>query len=238
MRARVRVAVYSAIYGDYERAARPVPPDLPCLAIMYTDRDDLVAPGWDVRVVKHRFASPQAAWRPDIVDPMLAHKWWKCHPREAVGDLGVDASIWLDGSMEICGSGAEFVANNLAALGEDDWAGVRHPWRDCVYTEGEYSATLVFRYNGPALLDQIAYYRDAWGHPDAWGLFATGHITRRHTEAVAMLGRAWWWHNVHWSHQDQVSLPVLMRYVSEVRGLRFNYNLPWHQWWQLHPHGA
>jgi hypothetical protein len=191
-----------------------------------------------VRVVKHHFASPHDAWRQDIVRPMLAHKWWKCHPDQAVGDLGVDASIWLDGSMEIATSGAQFVALNLAALGEDDWAGVRHPWRDCVYSEAEYSATLIYRYCGPALLEQAEHYRQAWAHPYAWGLFATGHITRRHSPAALTLGRAWWWHNVHWSHQDQVSLPVLMRYVSAVEGLRFNYNLPWAQWWHLHQHGA
>jgi len=50
-----------------------------------------------------------------------------------------------------------------------------------------------------------------------------------------------WWHEcLRWSHQDQVSLPVLLRMSDrgELPPVRWNTNMPWAQWWGLHEHGG
>jgi hypothetical protein len=242
-----RVALLSAVYGGYEGTPKRVPADLPVPAVMFTDSRDFAraaaAVGWIPAVIKPpvSFEVNPANGDPAVVRPMLEHKYWKTHPQVAMSCVGlaadVDTTIWLDGSMEINCSGQSFVDRNLAALGDDDWSAMAHPWRRCVFAEAVYSSTLVFRYDSAAMLRQHDHYLEM-GHPRGWGLFATGHMVRRHTAQVAALGERWWQHNLIWSHQDQLSLPVLMRRAAELGELRHNTNLPWAGSWELHPHGA
>ncbi|HET6482086.1 MAG TPA: hypothetical protein VFG35_18930, partial [Actinoplanes sp.] len=138
---------------------------------------------------------------------------------------------------------AELLDRCLAALGDDDWSVMRHPWRNCVFDEATYSATLVTRYDSAAMMRQHdRYLSDVWNHPRGWGLFATGNMVRRHTNTVWCLGEEWWGHNQTFSHQDQISLPVLFRTYAEGDHigprLRWNANLPWGEMWHLHPHGC
>jgi len=160
---------------------------------------------------------------------MLNHKYWKTHPEHALPEH--DISIWVDGSMEIVVD--RFVDKCLAALGDDDWACMRHPARNCIYPEAEYSATLTWRYDAPSILAQAEFYKAF--HPRDWGLIATGFCVRRHNRYVTALCRDWWHEIVHRNHQDQISLPVLMRIHQDH--VRMNYNLPWHEWLYHYEHG-
>lgn len=251
--------VYSAIYGDYEATAKQLPADLPCPAVMFTDNQKIAeqAPraGWIVHfedAVYRTFDVDPANGDPAIVAPMLAHKWWKTHSNYALSVIGTRVemdrprvSIWLDGNMALKVGGATFVDACLTALGDDDWSVMRHPWRSCIYDEAEYTATVcAYRYDAAAIRRQIvAYELPPWSHPRGWGLPASGFMVRRRNQLVADAGEGWWQHNLRFSHQDQISLPVVLREFSrpevlDHRPLRFNYNLPWAQHWDLLPHGA
>lgn len=229
----LKVALYSALYGPYDWV-KPIPPNLGVPAYMYTDRqvtaEKAEAQGWQPRIVNHGIATLNG--EVSITAPMLAHKWWKTHPHLACPD--VDISLWIDGSMEIIVD--NYVERCLAALGDDDWSCVPHPARMCIFTEADYSATLVWRYDGPSIRSQAEFYRRVLGHPANYGLIATGANVRRHTPAVLELGRHWWWECIVRSHQDQVSLPALLRLAEGA--VPWNANLPWHQWWRLWEHGG
>jgi alkaline ceramidase TOD1/glycosyltransferase MUCI70-like protein len=247
-----RVAIYSAIYGSYEATAKPLPADLLCPAYLFTDSEQIAIQcehvgGWTAiydTSPYERFTPDPANGDPALVAPMLAHKFWKTHPLEADFKASGDAfgfpaeiTIWLDGNMQIKGSGVAFVDRCLAALGEDDWSVMRHPWRDCIYAEAEYTATVcAYRYSPEAIRRQVAAYEaPPWSHPRGWGLPATGNMVRRHTEIVQAAGEAWWSHNLQYSHQDQLSLPVVFAEYGDR--LRYNYDLPWGELWELIPHG-
>lgn len=221
----MNVALYSALYGEYDWV-KPVP-DLGVPAILYSDRPR-DAPGWEVRVVNHFIATTKGS--PSITSPMLAHKYWKCHPHLAVPDA--DITMWIDGSMEIVVD--DYVSRCLEALDQDQWSCVRHPSRTCIYPEADFSSTLTWRYDAEAVLRQAAFYRSI-GHPADYGLVATGANVRRHTDKVIEVSEQWWIECLQWSHQDQISLPVLFRLSEEE--LTWNYNLPWFEWWFLHEHG-
>lgn len=224
----MRVGLYTAIFGESDWP-KPIP-DLGIPNIMYTDSEKTAeqaqAVGWRTSIIKHYIATVKGS--PAITAPMLAHKFFKCHPHKALP--GCEISIWIDGSMEITVD--DYVERCLLALGSDDWACVRHPARQCIYPEAAFSATLTWRYDKAAILAQAEFYRTF--HPPNWGLIATGANVRRHTSDVIELCHNWWIENLQWSHQDQLSLPVLLR-LAEGK-VKFNYNLPWHSDWILHEH--
>lgn len=225
----VAVALHTAIYGPYD-SVKKLPSSLGVPAYLHTDSDRTAEAaadlGWTPQVVRHGIATFNGP--PAVTAPMLAHKWWKTHPDLACPDAEV--TLWVDGSMTVLDS---YVDRCMAALGDDDWVLVKHPWRTCALDEARYSATLTWRYDAEALTRQHDHY--AGFHPAGWGLFASGASVRRHTPAVLELGRQWWTECLNWSHQDQVSLPVLLRLAAD--SIRWNMNMPWEQWWLLHPHG-
>lgn len=224
----MKVALYTAVYGQSDWI-KPVPDvDVECL--LYTDSVvtamEAAKLGWSAQLYPHYIATLKGD--PRITAPMLAHKWWKTHPELAVPDA--DVSIWIDGSMEVVVQ--NYVDLCLEALATDDWACVPHPVRGCIFTEAEYSATLTWRYDAPSILAQAEFYRTF--HPPNWGLIATGNNVRRHTPEVIELSNQWWIENLAWSHQDQISLPVLLR-LAEGK-VKWNMNLRWHQDWRLWGH--
>ncbi len=222
------VVLYSAIFGRYDRP-KPLPFDLDVPAVMFTEDEETTKiaaeGGWEVR-----FWRPMVEW-----SPMMNHKWLKLHPHVVLNDSAT--TLWIDGSMTVLYS--DYGRRCIDALGDDHWAMVPHPSRRCIYDEANFSATLTWRYDAAAMLAQVEYYRAILGHPAQWGLVATGANTRRNVPQVNALCEHWWWENIHRSHQDQLSLPVLLRIAESAewgRGLRWNTNLPWHQWWHLAEH--
>jgi len=216
----VQAAIYSAIYGAYD-LPKVIPPAINVPCIMFTDDRDLVAPGWEI-IVEYPPMS-------DNWSPMMKHKWYKLHPTLALP--GIDVSMWLDGSMTILVD--DYVDRCLQALGNDHWVMVRHPIRCCIYDEAIFSAHLPW-YDARAMLAQVDYYRSI-GFPARWGLAASGANVRRHCDIVANTCEHWWYENLNRSHQDQLSLPVMMWLMSE-RGLKWNWNMPWHAWWHISDH--
>ena len=218
----MRIALYSAIYGGYD-LPKVIPASLGVPAYMFTNNSDTAnlakERGWRVK-----FVDLDTSW-----SPMMKHKWWKIHPEKALPDY--DVSMWIDGSMTVIVD--DYVDRCVNALDNDDMVMVPHPSRNCIYDEAAYSATLTWRYDAQAITAQAAYYRTI-GHPTQWGLFATGANVRRHNDAIRDLGRHWWWENTQRSHQDQISLPVLVKLAGN--NLKWNTNMPWFQWWHLSEH--
>jgi len=230
-----RVALYTAIWGGYE-TPKPLPDGLTCHAYLFSDSVvtafKAAAYGWCAKVMSdHYFPEEHLSTHgdPEIVVPMLNHKWFKMHPGEVLPDY--DVSLWIDGSMELIVD--DYAERCLAALGDDDWSCVPHPARSCIYPEADYSATLTWRYDADSILAQKAHYEQF--HPPGAGLIATGAMARRHTPEVLELSRLWWDECVNWSHQDQLSLPVLLRLWEDK--VRWNSRMTWHQDWILHEHG-
>jgi hypothetical protein len=216
------VVLYTAIYGDRYDTVKPVG-QAGCRTVLFTDNPDLRGDaergGWDEVVVDPLERIPT---------PMLRAKWWKTRADVAVPDAEV--SLWIDGSMTPVVGYAE---RCLKALEDVDIAFTPHPWRDCIYTELAASVGLP-KYDAAAMTAQCEGYRLA-GHPEHWGLFATGAIARRHVRPVHELGHVWWRENIDHSWQDQLSLPVVVR---RAQNIRWAASLPWAQWWAYTDHGV
>ena len=148
----------------------------------------------------------------------LDAKWWKLNPDEALP--GEDVTIWIDASVTILR--ADFADLCLAELGDDDALFMRHPWRDCIYTEAAASLVpgLDSKYGRQFLPEQMDHYR-AQGHPEGWGLIQSTVLVRRDNDRVRELNDRWWAEIVQWSIQDQLSLPYVVRRMKDLR---------WHYW--------
>jgi len=218
----VNVTLYTAIYGDRYDAVKPVA-QAGCRTVLFTDLPDLEDHarhlGWDEVVV-----DPLER----LGTPMLRAKWWKTRADVAVPDT--DVSLWIDGSMTPV---VDYAAKCVEALTDLDMALTPHPWRDCIYTELAASVGLP-KYDAAAMTAQCKAYR-LTGHPEHWGLFASGAIARRHVRAVAEFGHLWWRENLDHTWQDQLSLPVVLRRCAN---LRWAANLPWATWWAYTDHGV
>jgi hypothetical protein len=143
------------------------------------------------------------------VHPNRAAKGPKLRPWE---HTSAPASVWVDASFRV--TSPDFVAGALsytsAVLSSLAIAQFVHPWRDCVYTEAEESAKLA-KYAGEDFGPQVKDARGT-GHPDHWGLWATGVIARQHDSLkVFDLGKDWADLIDRFTFQDQVSQPVALR---------------------------
>lgn len=228
-----RIAVYSAVYGDYD-----VPAELPKLqdpngsnvpAVLYTDRK-MTVPGWRVRV-KPMDDIPEAS-----TDNLKA-KYWKLFPDIAVPRA--DITIWLDGNFTV-DNPERFIYDALNALGDDMLSLPTHPTlgRNCVYKE-LHACQNIWPSRSVEFQAQEDFYRHI-GHPESYGLYATGIMVRRHTDQIAGLAKHWWHEVVTRTHRDQASLPVLLRILSEERGVgehvTWNTNYRWGQNFHLRSH--
>lgn len=133
--------------------------------------------------------------------PNRAAKFPKCLPAEYTD---APCSVWVDASFQVVSD--QFVTEALAWA--DPIAQFRHPERSCIYAEAQASAYA--KYHGEPITEQVGHYLEA-GHPQNWGLWATGVIARHHTPEVVAFGLAWLDEIDRWSFQDQLSEPFALR---------------------------
>ena len=192
----MRATVLSCIMGGYDTPKPPARQTVDTEFLMVTDDPALDAPGWEV------FYEPT---RPGM-HPNRQAKYPKMTPWCYTD---APASVWVDASFQVISP--TFVAEALDYA--HPLAQFEHPWRSCLFEEAVASAPIP-KYAGEPIVDQAAYYRTL-GHPEGWGLYATGVIARRHDDPrVKRLGERWL-HECHrWSFQDQVSEPFVLREVG------------------------
>jgi hypothetical protein len=185
------IVAYTAIYGGYDQL-KPHPPNSEIGAwICYTDDPDLECDGWEIRY------DPLE----QFPHPRLAAKWWKCHPPTAA------RSIWIDGSMQLVEPA--FVSEMLDPLVYADIALFAHPDRTSIIDEAQVSM-MMQKYAGLPVMEQAKYYVADWGWADN-ELWASTTMARNHHSHVLQMGAAWFAECEHWTYQDQISLPPLIR---------------------------
>ncbi|MFJ8538168.1 glycosyltransferase domain-containing protein [Streptomyces sp. NPDC093591] len=193
-----QVAIVTAIYDGYD-SLKPVLPqagvDVEWICVHDGEPPDAeAAQGWTLVYEPRPGVHPNRAAKHPKYEP------WR------YTDAGV--SLWVDASFRVVS--AQFAIEAVAKLtDEEPIAQFVHPWRNCLYAEAKESAGLA-KYAGEPVLEQADRYSEL-GHPESWGLWATGVIGRRHTAAVRELGVRWLAETYEWSFQDQISQPFVLR---------------------------
>lgn len=210
------IHIVTGIYGTIDHLKDIWQQTVPCTWNLVTDQAHLNPRGWNMIFEQ----------QVDGRHPRLRAKEPKLRPWRYVGDPG-DVWIWVDGSMEIVNHRfAEELADGSEPLSQ--WA---HPDRVCIQPEAALSATLPKYFETP-VLDQAAHYANI-GHPDNWGLWATGLIVYR--QPLPYLADLWWAEMNQWGYQDQISQPVALR-AAGIRPVNLPFDLRSNPWIRLHSH--
>lgn len=192
----MRIVAYTAAFGE-QPAPHTQPLDLGIPLVCYTDRPDLVAPRYDVRVMRSTFA-----------DPRMMARYVKIMAHEVLGP--VDWAIWFDAEV-IFKTGR--MGALVDSLGSGSLAAHAHSMRDCVYDEAAVCKHA--RLDDPRRIDALmTRYRER-GYPARAGLFESGLLVRRLTDPnVVRLNETWWRDVLEGSTRDQLSLPVVARQLG------------------------
>lgn len=182
--------VVSAIYGGYDD---PKPhPSHPNVTDWRLFTDDLRVDrdGWSVRFHPSRRRHPRMAAK--------RHKL-SCQTSD-------EPVVWMDGSIAL--RGPQFFDVLADGLTQGDLVMFRHPDRDCIYPEADVSAQMA-KYAGQDVHGQVDWYRRQ-GWQEHAGLWASTTFAYNPTPKIAAFLDDWWAHNVAFTYQDQLSLPVVL----------------------------
>ena len=175
-----RKAVYTFIFGDYDDLKTPCVLTEGWDYICFTDDPNLHSDVWRVRVSPRRTTDHALETKKFAVKHMILFY----HYLE-----GYDLSLSIGGQIVINCNLDDFLSEHFNDTG--DMLLCRHPWRDCVYEEGEECKRI--GKDDPQRIDaQMQRYRRE-GYPQHYGLYSTGIIARRHGRPHLNAMCALWW---------------------------------------------
>jgi hypothetical protein len=206
--------IITSIFGSYDHPKAFEPQSIPCRMLMVSDQSQHPSCRWEVMI--------------DPREPERSPRFMAKRPKLFPWDYSEDGPwIWIDASMEIISP--TFAEEALDGVKEI--AMWRHPARDDLYAEAEFSTTLP-KYAGEPLVEQANHYLED-GVPRHWGLWAAGCIVYRYP--MPRLAVAWQHEIWLWGIQDQVSLPYAAFHTGDIPE-----DLPHHlldnPWLRLHFH--
>lgn len=198
---RRKIAVYTAIAGDYD--------PLKALPSAWTKAADCIA-------YLERPVEGTWTWRPLSTaepDPCRRAKRPKIIPEDLFSEY--EYSIWLDGSV-VPREGTCPEQLIATALETNNLAVFRHRTRTCIYEEATVCIA-AGKDDHETIRRQMARYT-AEGYPAGRGLNECTILIRRHVPEITEFCAAWYDEIVRGSRRDQLSF----NYVAWKRDLRFH----------------
>ena len=126
----MRLVVYTAIFGNYDKLKPPTIINNKIRYVCFTDRWKKVKP-WEIKLVRPQYKDLRKENRKYKI---LAHKYFKNY----------DYSIYIDGNYKIICDLSKYVK---VLLKENDIAVQKHLVRNCIYEEAKDLRTARFYYN-------------------------------------------------------------------------------------------
>lgn len=213
----VRAAIVTANIGQYDNWQPGLAQDIQVDWIAYTDDPsaDVPAP-WQVRYAERNGEHPNLFAKGYKLLPQLPHRY----------------VIWIDANVRVQSS--KFVSQAISYI-HDGVAVHKHPFRTDIYQEA-IESVMTPKYEGLPIIEQVCHYRKYDGFPDNGGLYACGVVAwdLKHPKSRP-LGRMWMQECEKWTHQDQLSFPVVARRLGVTPGT-FPFQQYKSQWLRIFPH--
>lgn len=193
-----KIAIYTAIFGGYDKLQEPLYINPMCDYYVFTDQDVDSESVWKkIPISSIPNYSHLDSYHLSKIVKILPHLFFQKY----------DYSIWVDGTTLI-------LADLMAFIDKMDYeskyiAMFDNPVHDSIYTE----ANFLIYYNRVSEKDikkQVDYYRSC-GYPDHNGMFECTIIVRKHTdESCKKIMEDWWKQINQFTMRDQISFPFVL----------------------------
>lgn len=184
-----KVAVYTAITGDYDSLETPSVENKDFDYICFTNNPNITSNFWEIRLMEDD----------EELDEIRKARKYKILPHKYLSEY--DYSIWIDGNFDMIVNIADYVreySQNHKLLA------IPHEARDCIYDEAEACIELE-KDSEDIIEEQMIKYREE-GFPEHYGLIASGILFRDHHDPKVIELMETWFNEVrNHSRRDQLS---------------------------------
>ena len=188
-----RVAVYTAIFEDYDKLNEPKQTENEIDYFCFTDNPSLVSNTWNIILLTSLYRDSRMSAR---ALKILSHKVM----------MNYDFSVWVDGSCTIMSSIVNFVFNLCEGKNISSF---KHSRRDCIYKEAR-TCQLLGKDEFSIINKQIDWYKSQ-RYPKNNGLVMTGILVRKNKENDTRTLNEEWWNIVdNYSNRDQLSFNFIL----------------------------
>ena len=206
----MKKAIYTCIIGSYDSLRQPCVQDNGYDFILFVakgtkkqDRNGV----WQIRELDYVGT-----------DNVVTSRYPKLNPHKVLPEY--EYTLWMDGNLAIIDEGFYRVVNEKIAQGVD-YAGVKHPDKNCVYEDIE--GCMHAMRDKPANIWRAAKFLVNLKFPRHYGMYENNIILRRTaSEAVRSFNEEWWNLYLDYPRRDQFTAPVCLR----DNGIPFIYLLP------------
>lgn len=189
-----KVAIYTAVFNNYDWLKEPFCPSPEIDYICYTDTSTLKSKYWKIIKVDLENQSPS----------LMNRKIKLLYPYTELADY--EYTLYVDGSVMMKGDIYRFLTKYINK--DPLLMNFKHPDNDCIFTEID-NCIKEGRGNAEKLkLQYDIYKRD--GMPDHFGLSDNKIILRKNCEEGKQLMEEWFHHVVNYSGRDQVCLSYVL----------------------------
>ncbi|WP_175574446.1 glycosyltransferase domain-containing protein [Algoriphagus marinus] len=200
-----RLAVYTALFGDYDQLSDPNGNFEGVDFICFTDQESLVSKVWDIRLV---FAENRSSLELNRMYKILPHLYLQQY----------EMSIYIDSNIVI----KEKASKLFLQLTESKYKFVlsKHFERNCIYQEAQIIIKSKKEKANTVNLQMKGYQEE--GFPKEFGLTENGLLFRRHLDPQIIESMELWWREFsNKSKRDQLSL----MYVLWKLNVDYNTNI-------------
>ena len=192
-----KVAIYTAITGNYDKVSEPVFVPKNCTYILFTDNQNIKSDKWEIRPIPEKIKK--------INNNILINRYIKMHPKELLDEF--DYSIYIDGNIKTVSD----LTSMIKEINEKTGLAIhRHYLRNCIYKESK--ACIFFgKGNIKKMKKQVKKYKEE-GFPKNYGLLECSIIISnlKNSKSEEILNK-WWDEFIESkSNRDQISLPYVL----------------------------
>lgn len=203
-----KIAIYTVLTGGYDQLQQPSVTDDRFDYICFSNDIPKENIGlWKIRKFDGHYPSKQ-----------IESRYPKMHPWVVLPEY--DYSVYMDANISIVSK--DFYEHIIKKIESGaTLSGIKHPFRDCCYTEG-YT---VFTYNLERFFTVVKAMRflRKEGFPRHYGMYEANIILRKHSDARVQQQCELWWNMLNrFSKRDQLSYP----YTLWKEDIPFDYLLP------------
>ena len=192
--------IYTVRTGEYDDIYQPLVIDKRFDYVLFTDEVQSSTVGiWQVRSIPYANK-----------DKTRLSRYPKMHPNELLANY--KASLYIDANVQISG---QRIYDRVVELVDQgiDWAGIKHPYRDCIYDE----AYTIYGLDTEKNIFRWCHRLRIENYPRHHGLYENNVIFRKHNTRTQHINNIWWDLYNRYTRRDQLTLCYVLWKEQETK---------------------